>query len=207
MNAGAYGGELRGDARGGGRQWAHPGSAGAGPALLDMRYRHSNLEPGEVVAEAILRLRRDDPGRIRATVADMQRRRREAQPAKVRTFGSVWKNPPPDLTAGRLLPRSAGSRGSSRVGPASRPCTRTSSRTSAVPGRPTWSRSWPRLAGAPTTGSEWSSSMRCRCSGRSRFRRFPDPGRIHPRSGELDGHVSGQRRPCASPAPAGASPD
>ena len=30
---------------------------------------------------------------IRATVRDMQRRRREAQPAKVRTFGSVWKNP------------------------------------------------------------------------------------------------------------------
>ena len=68
-----------------------------------MRYRHSNLEPGEVVAEVALRLRPDDPGRIRATVADMQRRRREAQPAKVRTFGSVWKNPDGDLRPGRLL--------------------------------------------------------------------------------------------------------
>src|SRR3712207_2312292 len=33
----------------------------------------------------------------------MHRRRREAQPAKVRTFGSVWKNPPGELTAGRML--------------------------------------------------------------------------------------------------------
>jgi UDP-N-acetylmuramate dehydrogenase len=33
----------------------------------------------------------------------MQRRRREAQPSKVRTFGSVWKNPDPERTAGRLL--------------------------------------------------------------------------------------------------------
>jgi len=68
-----------------------------------MTYRHSNLAPGEVVAEAVLRLRRDDPSVIRATVADMQRRRREAQPAKVRTFGSVWKNPDGDLSAGRVL--------------------------------------------------------------------------------------------------------
>jgi UDP-N-acetylmuramate dehydrogenase len=51
----------------------------------------------------VLRLRPDEPERIRATVADMQRRRREAQPAKVRTFGSVWKNPDPERTAGRLL--------------------------------------------------------------------------------------------------------
>jgi UDP-N-acetylmuramate dehydrogenase len=51
----------------------------------------------------VLELRPDDPDRIRRTVSDMQRRRREAQPAKVRTFGSVWKNPDPERTAGRLL--------------------------------------------------------------------------------------------------------
>jgi UDP-N-acetylmuramate dehydrogenase len=55
------------------------------------------------VAEVALRLRPSDPETIRATVADMQRRRREAQPAKVRTFGSVWKNPDGELSAGRLL--------------------------------------------------------------------------------------------------------
>jgi UDP-N-acetylmuramate dehydrogenase len=82
------------------------GAAGerrGGPAELGMTYRHSNVAAGEVVAEAVLRLRPDDPDRIRATVADMQRRRREAQPAKVRTFGSVWKNPGGALSAGQML--------------------------------------------------------------------------------------------------------
>ena len=40
---------------------------------------------------------------IRRTVREMQDRRRAAQPQKVRTFGSVWKNPSAELTAGRLL--------------------------------------------------------------------------------------------------------
>jgi UDP-N-acetylmuramate dehydrogenase len=35
----------------------------------------------------------------------MQRRRKEAQPSGVRTFGSVWKNPSDELGAGRLLER------------------------------------------------------------------------------------------------------
>jgi UDP-N-acetylmuramate dehydrogenase len=102
MNAGAYGGELRGVLEAAVVVGAS-GERRGGPALFDMTYRHSNLAPGEVVAEAVLRLRRDDPSVIRATVADMQRRRREAQPAKVRTFGSVWKNPDGELSAGRLL--------------------------------------------------------------------------------------------------------
>jgi UDP-N-acetylmuramate dehydrogenase len=104
MNAGAYGGEVRdileeavvvgpaGDRRG-------------GPDALGMTYRRSNVAAGEVVAEAVLRLTPADPARIRTTVSDMQRRRREGQPAKVRTFGSVWKNPDGELTAGQLLER------------------------------------------------------------------------------------------------------
>jgi UDP-N-acetylenolpyruvoylglucosamine reductase len=102
MNAGAYGGELR-DVLEAAVVVGASGERRGGPALLDMSYRHSNLGPGEVVAEAVLRLRRAEPAAIRATVADMQRRRREAQPAKVRTFGSVWKNPEGDRSAGQLL--------------------------------------------------------------------------------------------------------
>jgi UDP-N-acetylenolpyruvoylglucosamine reductase len=102
MNAGAYGGELC-EVLEAAVVVGASGERRGGPALFDMTYRHSNLAPGEVVAEAVLRLRRDDPSVIRATVADMQRRRREAQPAKVRTFGSVWKNPDGELSAGRLL--------------------------------------------------------------------------------------------------------
>src|SRR5690242_14324541 len=102
MNAGAYGGEMRDVlaealviGAGGGRR--------GGPDELGMRYRRSAVAPGEVVAEVVLALRPDDPERIRQTVSEMQRRRREAQPAKVRTFGSVWKNPDGGLSAGRML--------------------------------------------------------------------------------------------------------
>jgi UDP-N-acetylmuramate dehydrogenase len=102
MNAGAYGGEVR-DVLETAVVVGAGGERRGGPAALDMSYRHSNVAAGEVVAEAALRLRPDDPERIRATVADMQRRRREAQPAKVRTFGSVWKNPDGALGAGQML--------------------------------------------------------------------------------------------------------
>jgi len=40
---------------------------------------------------------------IKATVADMQARRKSAQPTNKRTFGSVFKNPEHELSAGRML--------------------------------------------------------------------------------------------------------
>jgi UDP-N-acetylenolpyruvoylglucosamine reductase len=102
MNAGAYGGEVR-DVLERAVVVGADGERAGGPDELGMRYRHSNVGPREVVAEAVLRLEPGDTEVIRATVADMQRRRREAQPAKVRTFGSVWKNPDGELSAGRML--------------------------------------------------------------------------------------------------------
>jgi UDP-N-acetylmuramate dehydrogenase len=104
MNAGAYGSEMS-DVL----EWARVIGAGGertgGPAELGMRYRRSNVAADEVVAEAALRLVPGDPEGIRQRVREFQDRRREAQPAKVRTFGSVWKNPEGDLTAGRMLER------------------------------------------------------------------------------------------------------
>jgi UDP-N-acetylenolpyruvoylglucosamine reductase len=102
MNAGAYGGEMR-DVLADALVIGPDGSRRGGPDDLGMRYRRSAVEPGEVVAEAVLALHPGEVETIRETVAGMQRRRREAQPAKVRTFGSVWKNPGPGKTAGRLL--------------------------------------------------------------------------------------------------------
>ena len=84
------------------------GAAGertGGPVDLGMQYRRSNVGADEVVAEAVLRLTPGDPEAIRQKVRDFQGRRREAQPAKVRTFGSVWKTPEGELTAGRMLER------------------------------------------------------------------------------------------------------
>ena len=104
MNAGAYGGEMR-DVLAEALVVRAGGERRGGPEQLEMRYRGSNVDVLEVVATARLALSPDDPDTIRATVRDMQRRRREAQPAGVRTFGSVWKNPSPELTAGMLLER------------------------------------------------------------------------------------------------------
>jgi UDP-N-acetylenolpyruvoylglucosamine reductase len=113
MNANAYGGEL-------GRvlEWARVCSA-AGieerpPESLDLAYRQSNLGPGEVVSRASFRLHPGDPDSIRATLAEMRGRRREAQPSGIKTFGSTFKNPDPEeaggRTAGQLL-EAAGCRG------------------------------------------------------------------------------------------------
>jgi UDP-N-acetylenolpyruvoylglucosamine reductase len=104
MNAGAYGGEMR-DVLAEALVVRAGGERRGGREQLEMRYRGSNVDVLEVVATARLALSPDDPDTIRATVRDMQRRRRGAQPAGVRTFGSVWKNPSPELTAGMLLER------------------------------------------------------------------------------------------------------
>jgi UDP-N-acetylenolpyruvoylglucosamine reductase len=102
MNAGAYGGELR-DVLESAVVVSAGGVREGGPAELGMTYRRSNVAAGEVVSAVRLRLRPAPGAEIAATIRDMQKRRRDAQPAKVRTFGSVWKNPDPDRTAGRLL--------------------------------------------------------------------------------------------------------
>ena len=102
MNAGAYGGDvarvldraLVADANG--ARWLTP-------AELGLRYRRSGLRPGQVVARAEFCLETRPVDEIKATVAEMQARRKAAQPTNKRTFGSVFKNPEHELTAGRML--------------------------------------------------------------------------------------------------------
>ena len=81
-------------------------AGGAGwltPAELGLRYRASGLRHGQVVARAEFRLEPRPLAEIKATVAEMQARRKAAQPTNKRTFGSVFKNPEHELTAGRML--------------------------------------------------------------------------------------------------------
>ena len=73
------------------------------PAELGLSYRHSNLRHGQVVVEAELRLRPRDPVAIKEEVRDLNARRKAAQPTNRRTFGSVFKNPEHELSAGRML--------------------------------------------------------------------------------------------------------
>ena len=73
------------------------------PAELGLSYRHSELRHGQVVAQVEYGLHARPLEDIKATVADLVARRKATQPTNKRTFGSVFKNPPGDLGAGRML--------------------------------------------------------------------------------------------------------
>ena len=102
MNAGAYGGDfshvleraLVATADGAG--WLTPEGLG-------LSYRHSDLRHGQVVLQAELRLRPRPPEEIRAEIRELNAQRKAAQPTNRRTFGSVFKNPAHELSAGRML--------------------------------------------------------------------------------------------------------
>jgi UDP-N-acetylenolpyruvoylglucosamine reductase len=102
MNGGAYGGDFSQVleralvATADGTGWLTP-------AELGLSYRHSNLRHGQVVVRAELWLHPRDPDAIKAEVRELNARRKTAQPTNRRTFGSVFKNPEHDLTAGRML--------------------------------------------------------------------------------------------------------
>jgi UDP-N-acetylmuramate dehydrogenase len=102
MNAGAYGGDIAGVL---GRALVADatGASWCTPAELGLEYRRSSLRPGQVVARAEFLLRPRPVEEIKTTVAEMQAARKAAQPTNRRTFGSVFKNPEHELTAGRML--------------------------------------------------------------------------------------------------------
>ena len=113
MNANAYGGRLARVL-----EWVDvctaAGSDRRAPEQLGFTYRHSNLREGEVVARASFQLEPADPEEIKATLAGMRERRREAQPSGIKTFGSTFKNPEDERAEGRSagqLLEAAGCRG------------------------------------------------------------------------------------------------
>jgi UDP-N-acetylmuramate dehydrogenase len=102
MNGGAYGGDFAGVLERALVATAD-GSGWLTPAELGLSYRHSKLRHGQVVLRAELRLRPRPPDEIKAEVRELNARRKEAQPTNRRTFGSVFKNPEHELSAGRML--------------------------------------------------------------------------------------------------------
>jgi UDP-N-acetylmuramate--alanine ligase len=113
MNANAYGGQLAEVL-----EWVEvstaEGTERRDPATFDFVYRNSNLGEGEVVSRASFALTPGDPDEIRATLASMRGRRREAQPSGIKTFGSTFKNPDDERAEGRSagqLLEAAGCRG------------------------------------------------------------------------------------------------
>jgi UDP-N-acetylenolpyruvoylglucosamine reductase len=113
MNANAYGGELQRVL-----EWVDvttaAGTERRRPEQLGFSYRRSNLREGEIVARASFTLERGRPQAIKATLAEMRTRRKEAQPSGIKTFGSTFKNPEDaraeGMTAGQLL-EASGCRG------------------------------------------------------------------------------------------------
>jgi UDP-N-acetylmuramate dehydrogenase len=102
MNGGAYGGEFSRVLERV-RVVSADGSGWLTPSELGLSYRHSDLHHGQVVVEAELRLEPRDPAAIKATVRELNGQRKAAQPTNRRTFGSVFKNPEHELSAGRML--------------------------------------------------------------------------------------------------------
>src|SRR6201995_5156685 len=113
MNANAYGGELAAVL-----EWVEvstaEGTERRTPDAFDFVYRNSNLAEGEIVSRVSFALAPGDPEEIKATLADMRGRRREAQPSGIKTFGSTFKNPDDPRAEGRTsgqLLEAAGCRG------------------------------------------------------------------------------------------------
>lgn len=102
MNAGAYGSDWK-QILARALVVSADGSEWRTAAELGLEYRRSALGNGEVVAGAEFRLARRPVEEIKATIADMQARRKAAQPTNKRTFGSVFKNPDHELSAGRMI--------------------------------------------------------------------------------------------------------
>lgn len=101
MNAGAYGGEL-------GRvlAWVDvhspAGRERRKPSELGFGIRCSNLRRDEIIAQAEFVLVAAPQAEVKARQDDLRKRRHEAQPKGIRTFGSTFKNPPGKI-AGVLL--------------------------------------------------------------------------------------------------------
>jgi UDP-N-acetylmuramate dehydrogenase len=118
MNANAYGGELARVL-----EWvtvcAAAGSERRAPEQLGFRYRGSEIGGREVVTDAGFLLAEAEPGEVKATLAEMRRKRKEAQPSGIKTFGSTFVNPDDPRAEGRSagqLLDAAGARGLQRGG-------------------------------------------------------------------------------------------
>jgi UDP-N-acetylenolpyruvoylglucosamine reductase len=100
MNANAYGGELAQVL-----EWAEVLDAGGArrrmPAQLGFAYRRSALRAGEIVLAASFVLAPAAPDEVKASLQELRRRRHEAQPQGIKTFGSTFKNPEDPRAQGR----------------------------------------------------------------------------------------------------------
>lgn len=114
MNAGAFGAwisELVDKvqlATADGSRWVAAGE-------LEFGYRSCRLPAQAVICRVLLALEPGEPELVSRNTREFRKKRQESQPGGVKTFGSVFRNPPGHASAGELLDR-AGCKGLSRGG-------------------------------------------------------------------------------------------
>lgn len=103
MNAGAYGGEIK-DCIVSAQVMNECGEVFSLSAdELELSYRHSVIgERNLIVLAAAFRLKKGDADTIRATIADLNARRRDKQPLEYASAGSTFKRPE-GYFAGKLI--------------------------------------------------------------------------------------------------------
>jgi UDP-N-acetylmuramate dehydrogenase len=103
MNAGAYGHEIGTVTESvrvarEGRVVEIPGSS------VQWNYRHTSFAEGELLLGATLRLKPDEPGKIRERMEDAKSQRMATQPHGSRSAGCFFKNPPASTVAtGKII--------------------------------------------------------------------------------------------------------
>ncbi|HKG15021.1 MAG TPA: UDP-N-acetylmuramate dehydrogenase [Pyrinomonadaceae bacterium] len=103
MNAGAYEHEIGQVVESvrvarGGRVVEVPGSE------VEWKYRHTSFKEGELLLGCTLKLKADDPEKIKARMDEAKRKRFATQPHGARSAGCFFKNPPGSgVSTGRMI--------------------------------------------------------------------------------------------------------
>jgi UDP-N-acetylmuramate dehydrogenase len=113
-NAGAHGGEMAAITRSVTLLRADGAEVEIPVAEAEFRYRESRFKRpeggGEVILGATVSLTPGDPDVIKGHLEEIRRWRREHQPLGIPSAGSVFRNPPGELSAGALI-EAAGMKG------------------------------------------------------------------------------------------------
>jgi UDP-N-acetylmuramate dehydrogenase len=115
MNAGAYGHEIGTVTEAvrvarEGNVVEIPGSA------IEWNYRHTSFREGELLLGCTLRLRRDDPEKIRQRMGEAKNKRLATQPHGARSAGCFFKNPPGSAVGTGKIIDEMGMKGTRRGG-------------------------------------------------------------------------------------------
>ncbi len=73
------------------------------PKDLDMQYRHTNIEDGSIVTQAVFKGVKEDADIVKKRISEIKEKREQSQPIREKTGGSTFANPSPeDLTKAGL---------------------------------------------------------------------------------------------------------